>query len=488
MKKHSMKMLSLLMALIIAASACAVSALAAEDMTEPQTVSVDTADIAEDTFEPAVTGAEPETQPTEAPTQPETQPETQPATEAAPTVGRVTNLERTSFESDSVTLTWDKVSGADGYYIYYLNADKHKNYSRYGSSKTNTFTVRDINHTTKYYFWVSAYVIKDGVVYEGEKTQKQTATQPAAVTGLTKWRSSNVLEMTWDSNPRATGYRIYRTEQGGREVLYKTVYGSSKTTFDDYSVKSGKTYTYRVKSFRELYGTSYSSDAARETFIAGMCAPDYTITSRCQRVNITWNRVPYATHYEVYYSTSSNNSSFVKLFTTPRLYYNTTKLTNGKTYYFRILPIYQSGSTRITGTSLKKSSTITASAYGKSTGSTYIEICIAQQHMWVYKNGTQIASTDVVTGNAGDCDTPKGYYDIDYKAYDTYLYGPGYASHVYYWMPFYGGYGIHDSAWRSSYGGSIYRGNGSHGCVNTPYGAMSKIYNNISSGTPVIIY
>ena len=94
--------------------------------------------------------------------------------------------------------------------------------------------------------------------------------------------------------------------------------------------------------------------------------------------------------------------------TTPRLYYNTTKLTNGKTYYFRILPIYQSGSTRITGTSVKKSVKVTASAYGEATGSTYIEICIAQQHMWVYKNGKQIATTDVVTGNYGDCDTPTG--------------------------------------------------------------------------------
>ena len=34
----------------------------------------------------------------------------------------------------------------------------------------------------------------------------------------------------------------------------------------------------------------------------------------------------------------------------------------------------------------------------------------------------------------------------------------------------------------------IFKGNGSHGCVNTPYSAMSTIYNNIPTGTPVIIY
>jgi len=485
-------LLSLLLAVIMALSvfssvaAGAADADVAQDSAAEETQIVGDEEIAE--VGAAETVHEPTQAPTETPTQAPTQAPKQAPTEAKPTVGKVRNLERTSFESDRVTLTWDKVEGADGYNIYYLNADRHKNYSKAGTSKTNTFTVKSLVDTTKYYFQVAAYVVKDGVTYEGERTVKQTATQPAAVTGLTKWRSSSVLEIEWDRNTRATGYRIYRTAQGGREVLYKTVYGNGNTTFDDSSVTLGRTYTYRVKSFREIYGTSYSGSAAKESFIAGMCAPDYSITSRCQRVNITWNKNPYATHYEVYYSTSPDNSKFVKLFTTPRLYYNTTKLTNGKTYYFRILPVYINGSTRITGTSLKKSARVTASAYGYSTGSTYIEICVAQQHMWVYKNGSQIASTDVVTGNYGSNDTPKGYYDVDYKAYDTYLYGADYVSHVYYWMPFYGGYGIHDAEWRSSFGGSIYKGNGSHGCVNTPYGAMSTIYNNIPSGTPVIIY
>ena len=55
-------------------------------------------------------------------------------------------------------------------------------------------------------------------------------------------------------------------------------------------------------------------------------------------------------------------------------------------------------------------------------------------------------------------------------------------------MGIYGGCGIHDASWRSSYGGNIYKGNGSHGCVNTPYSKVQKIYNNTGYGTPVIVY
>ena len=126
---------------------------------------------------------------------------------------------------------------------------------------------------------------------------------------------------------------------------------------------------------------------------------------------------------------------------------------------------------------------------GDDIGRTYIEISIDQQHMWAYKNGSQIASTEVVTGNEGDCDTPTGYYEINNKARNIYLNGAGYSSFVSYWMAFIGSsYGIHDASWRSEYGNPIYKGNGSHGCVNTPYGAVATIYNNIPTGTPVIIY
>lgn len=125
---------------------------------------------------------------------------------------------------------------------------------------------------------------------------------------------------------------------------------------------------------------------------------------------------------------------------------------------------------------------------------TYIEVSISDQHMWAYKNGKCIVSTDVVTGDVTKSGraTNKGAYYIIYKQSPAVLRGSNnsYASPVTFWMPFNGeeGEGIHDASWRSSYGGSIYRGSGSHGCVNTPYANAKKIYNNFESGTPVFVY
>lgn len=490
MKGTTKKLLSLLLAFMIAFGALtAVGFTAAEtDAADPspepaaveeaaEEVQADgEADLAPVAFEPSTEA--PTDAPTEAPTE-----------EPEPVVGKVKNISRDSFESDCCLLNWDAVPGATGYYVYYLNADNHKNFSKFADVKTNSCLVTPLRQGTQYHFKVSAYIEYKGKIIEGETTLKKTATQPSKVTGMTKWRSSDVLEMEWDRNEKATGYRIYRTEGSGSEVLYKTIRGNSNTEFTDTNVREGRTYRYRVKSFRELLGTSYSSDAGVITFIAGLCGPNYSITSRLGRVNLTWRANPYATHYEVFMSTTSSNSGFVKQFTTPRLYYNTTKLTVGKTYWFRVRPIYKSGSTVIEGTSNKKSQKITDRAYGDYVGSTYIEISIDQQHMWAYKNGSQIASTDVVTGNKGDCDTPTGYYSVQNKSRGIYLSGPGYSSYVEYWMAFIGSsYGIHDASWRSEFGNPIYKGNGSHGCVNTPYNAVRTIYNNIGTGTPVIIY
>ena len=486
MKKYSRNLLSALMALLIAVSAVSGIGFSAAELNNAE-------NVAEEATEPVAvvdnealvsTGAEPENiVSTEAPAA---------STEAPvpPTVGKVTNFERTTYESDLIKMTWDAVPDVEGYYVYICNADKSSTYKKIATVKGTSVTVKNLIQATQYHFRICAYTTFNGQIIEGPLTTKKTATQPSALTGLTKWRSSDVLEMDWNRNSNATGYMIYRTESGGKEVLYKTITSNKTTSFTDKNVKKGRTYKYRVKSYRKLYGdVTYSSSSSAITFIAGLCGPNYSINSRCQRVNLTWNANPYATHYEIYYSTSSDNSTFKKLYTTTRLYYNTTKLTAGKTYYFRVRPIYQKGSTTITGTSNKKSVKVSHTAYGKSVGSTYIEICIEQQHMWVYKNGKQIASTDVVTGNKGNNDTPKGYYHVQSKSRGIYLTGPGYSSYVNYWMAFIGSsYGIHDASWRSSYGYPIYKGNGSHGCVNTPKSSMSTIYNNIPSGTPVIIY
>lgn len=127
----------------------------------------------------------------------------------------------------------------------------------------------------------------------------------------------------------------------------------------------------------------------------------------------------------------------------------------------------------------------TAPDYGK----TYVEVNLTAQHLYFYKDGSLVVEADFVSGNESKgWSTPAGAYPLTYKERNATLKGEGYATPVSYWMPFNGGIGLHDAGWRNSFGGTIYKTNGSHGCVNLPPAAAKTIYENISAGIPVLCY
>ncbi len=132
----------------------------------------------------------------------------------------------------------------------------------------------------------------------------------------------------------------------------------------------------------------------------------------------------------------------------------------------------------------------TAASYGAPDyGDTYVEINLTAQHLFFYKDGQLVMESDFVSGNsARGYDTPEGTYSITYKQRNATLVGENYETPVSYWMPFNKNIGMHDATWRSSFGGTIYKTKGSHGCINMPYEKAQELYGYIEKGTPVICY
>lgn len=132
----------------------------------------------------------------------------------------------------------------------------------------------------------------------------------------------------------------------------------------------------------------------------------------------------------------------------------------------------------------------TAESYGKHDyGNSYIEINLTTQHIFLYIDGKKILESDCVTGNsARGYDTPEGTYGITYTQRDATLNGENYSTPVKYWMPFNRNIGLHDASWRSRFGGTEYKYNGSHGCVNLPPAIAAKLFKYAKTGMPVICY
>ncbi|MEE3407530.1 MAG: L,D-transpeptidase family protein, partial [Candidatus Cryptobacteroides sp.] len=149
----------------------------------------------------------------------------------------------------------------------------------------------------------------------------------------------------------------------------------------------------------------------------------------------------------------------------------------------------------LTGAQGERPVTFLYSAMGWDNGDltgTYVEVSIAEQHLWCYKDYELVMDTDVVTGlPPTERGTTPGTFAVDAKKEDAVLGSldvQGYESPVSFWAPFNGGQGLHDAPWRGDFGGDIYLSNGSHGCVNIPPENMEAIYNAIDIGTAVVVY
>ena len=130
-------------------------------------------------------------------------------------------------------------------------------------------------------------------------------------------------------------------------------------------------------------------------------------------------------------------------------------------------------------------------------GTTYLEINITKQHLWLVKDGAVALESDFVSGKESDTSrlTPNGTYYIYNKERNRVLRGTKqpngkyeYESPVSYWMPFNKGIGLHDASWRSTFGGNIYINSGSHGCINLPTGFAGSLYSQIYVNLPVVVY
>ncbi len=406
----------------------------------------------------------------------------------ADTIPQVTGLKRLSEKPDSIRIGWDPIDGIDGYNIYRRDDNTDgAGYTLFSIAKTAGLDVRNLGTGSKYSFKITPYIKNNESVTEGEGTEVTFGTVPTDVEGFRMTdETKSSISLSWEKNDRADGYLLERCYKG-KWSDYQT-FDQNTTAFTDADLEAGRAYYYRICAYREdSTGTMPGAKSTIRT-VAGLLAPkDDDSASKLGRVSLDYKESKYADGYQIYYS--KDQSNWEHLGNTESTHFSTSRLENGETYYFRIIPYKTVDGHDITGTYTELSFVANKEIYGKEVGDTYVEVSLDDQHMWYIVDGDVYLDSDCVTGNYGSADTPKGYFEVNGKASPCTLKGEDYTSYVTYWMPFIGGgWGLHDADWRSSFGGNIYKGNGSHGCVNLPPKIAKQMYAVIEVGTPVIVY
>ena len=241
------------------------------------------------------------------------------------------------------TLKWNAVSGAAKYEVYRARS-KDGDYIKYstvtGTSYTNTSYIESGN---TYYYKVRA-LKSDGTAGAGSSivavTYKQTLPAPT-VTGGNDAQGRPTL--TWKAVTGAAKYEVYRARSlNGDYIKYSTVTGTSYTNTS--YIENGNTYYYKVRALKSDGTAGAWSSVVSVTYKQTLSAPAVTGGNDAQgRPTLTWNAVSGAAKYEVYRARSKDGTYTKYSTTTGTAYTNSSYLTSGATYYYKVRALGANG-------------------------------------------------------------------------------------------------------------------------------------------------
>ena len=259
------------------------------------------------------------------------------------------------------TLKWNAVTGAAKYEVYRARS-KDGDYIKYstttGTSYTNTSYIEDGN---TYYYKVRA-LDANGTAGAWSSivavTYKQTLPAPTvtggndaqgrptltwkAVTGAAKDAQGRPT-LTWKAVTGAAKYEVYRARSlNGDYIKYSTVTGTSYTNTS--YIENGNTYYYKVRALKSDGTAGAWSSVVSVTYKQTLSAPAVTGGNDAQgRPTLTWNAVSGAAKYEVYRARSKDGTYTKYSTTTGTAYTNSSYLTSGATYYYKVRALDANG-------------------------------------------------------------------------------------------------------------------------------------------------
>lgn len=177
--------------------------------------------------------------------------------EAETKVEKVRNL-TTKVKNNSVELNWSKIYGVDGYRIY-MSKNNTKNFTYQGSTISTFSEPANLEYNTTYYFKVTAYVIENGKMIEGEAstikkvtTPKQSSTKVPQVKNVKANVIGDAVYLSWDKVPNAVKYEIAFTVPGIGGSIDFTVYTNSRKITGLTDKKYN--YTAKVRAYKYING------------------------------------------------------------------------------------------------------------------------------------------------------------------------------------------------------------------------------------------
>ena len=194
--------------------------------------------------------------------------------------------------SKGITVSWNNVQEAEGYYVY-RKAAGASSWTLLGKTAGTSYIDQDsLKGGITYLYTVRAYRDSDKSYFEVDGTDVVKLEVPV-LTKIIKYAS---VELTWKEVEGAESYYIYRKVPGGHWSHVATT--NSGKYVEDESLATGKEYVYTVRAYNSGDRSYYNTAGLK---IWNLDTPELQNVSKTTAgVKVSWKAVDQADSYYVY--------------------------------------------------------------------------------------------------------------------------------------------------------------------------------------------
>lgn len=152
---------------------------------------------------------------------------------------------------NDVTVTWNKSTGATGYYVYYKKSSA-SSYKNYKTTSKSSLKFSNLAANTKYNFKIVPYYKK------GDTKYKSTGSKVVSATTLKKLKQPSIsttydgrVSLNWDTASGASGYQVYWANKKSGKYQKLCDY-SSKYVGVSFSVGKNTAYWYKTRAYKKV--------------------------------------------------------------------------------------------------------------------------------------------------------------------------------------------------------------------------------------------
>lgn len=254
----------------------------------------------------------------------------------------VPSLDTPVVSGNSITLSWNEVTGADYYRIYYSLTNDVNEATVISNIQATEYTLEDLEYGIDYYFWISSRNSSGGLRTANPKTA-MTDFDPSAPVQNASEGKKNAVTVNWTTFENAASYNVYYGVTANLSAATE-ITGIEGTSCTIDNLLSGTVYYTWVKA---VLADGITPASNRKSVITWPAAPTLkTLSATGNSLSMTWDEVVGATIYRIRYSANDDYNSATLIDNIRTTAYTIENLEYGTEYSIWITAANTSGTQR----------------------------------------------------------------------------------------------------------------------------------------------